>query len=49
MKMMTMIPTDLVINSLLSSVFNLFTNQKQESGFQQFVGLVARNIFIFCI
>ena len=38
----TIIPTDLVTNSLLSSLFFL-TNQKQESGFQQLGGLVTRN------
>ena len=38
----TIIPTDLVTNLLLSSLFFL-TNQKQESGFQQLGGLVTRN------
>ena len=29
--------------------FVLFTNQKQESGFQQVGGLVTRNISTFCL
>ena len=41
----TIIPTYLVTNLLLSPFFSFLTNQKQESGFQQVGGLVTRNIF----
>ena len=44
----TIIPTDLVTNLLLSS-FSFLTNQKQESGFQQVGDLVTRNISVFCL
>ena len=40
----TIIPTDLVTNSPLSSFLSFLTNQKQESDFQQVSGLVTRNI-----
>ena len=46
-KIVTMIPTDLVTNSLLSS-FCFLTNQKYKSRFQQVGGLVPRNISAFC-
>ena len=42
----TTIPTDLVTNSLLSSL-SFLTNQKQRSDFQQVGGLVMRNISVF--
>ena len=47
----TIIPTDLVTNLLLSSFcpFLQTKNQKQESGFQQVGGLVTRNISAFCL
>ena len=45
----TIIPTGFVTNLLLSSFCPLFTNQKQESGFQQVGGLVKRNISVFCL
>ena len=47
-KIVTMIPTDLVTNSLLSS-FCFLTNQKYKSRFQQVGGLVPRNISAFCL
>ena len=43
----TVIPTDIVSNSLLYYYFFFLANQKQESGFQQVGGLVTRNIFGF--
>ena len=43
---MTIIPTDLVTNSVLSFFLSFLTNQKQESGFQQVGGLVTRNISV---
>ena len=43
----TVIPTDLVTNSLLSSFFFFLTSQKQELGFQQVGGLVAKIISVF--
>ena len=43
----TIIPTDLVTNSHLSSFCLFFTNQKQESDFQQVGGLITRNISVF--
>ena len=42
----TIIPTDLVTNSLLSTFFSFLTNQNQEPGFQQVDGLVTRNISV---
>ena len=50
----TIIPTYLVINLLLSSFFHFLQQkqeqkQKQESGFQQVGGLVTRNISVFCL
>ena len=39
----TIIATDLVTNSILAFFLSFGTNQKQESGFQQFSGLVTRN------
>ena len=45
----TIIPTDLVTNSSLSSFFPFLKNQKQESGFQQDGSLVTRNIYFFCL
>ena len=45
----TIIPTDLVTNLLLSFFLSFLTNQKQESGFQQVGGLVTRNISVFCL
>ena len=44
----TIIPADLVKNSLLSSLFFL-VNEKQESGLLHVCGLVMRNIFVFCL
>ena len=44
----TIIPTYLVTNLLLSSFFSFLTNQKQESDFQQVGGLVTE-IFVFCL
>ena len=41
----TIIPTDLVTNSLWSAL----TYQKLESGFQQVGGLVRRVISVFCL
>ena len=38
----TIFPTDLITNSLLT-----FTNQKQESSFQEVVSLVTRDIYVF--
>ena len=43
----TIIPADLVTNSLLS--FFCSPNQKKESGFQQVGGLVTRNNSVFCL
>ena len=40
----TIIPTDLVTNWLLSSFLFLLTNQKQESGFQQVVLFNYRDV-----
>ena len=45
----TIIPTDLVTNSSLSSFFPFLKNQKQEPGFQQDGSLVTRNIYFFCL
>ena len=45
----TIIPTYLVTNLLLSPFFSFLTNQKQESGFQQVGGLVTKIIFVFCL
>ena len=45
----TVIPTNLVINSLLSFVLSYVTNQRQESGFPYVGGLVTRNISGFCL
>ena len=46
----TIIPTDLIINSLLSSFCPFLTNQKQESGLQQDGCLVTGNISsAFCL
>ena len=47
--MVTIIPTDLVTNSLLSSFSRVLQTEKQESGFQQVGGLVLRNISVFCL
>ena len=47
--MVTIIPTDLVTNSLLSSFSCVLQTEKQESGFQQVGGLVLRNISVFCL
>ena len=44
----TIIPTDLVTNFLLSSFLSFLTNQKQESVFQEVGGPVTRNISVFC-
>ena len=44
----TIILTDLVTNSLLSS-FCPFLQTKQKSSFQQVGGLVMRNISVFCL
>ena len=44
-----MIPEDLVTNSLLLYFFSFLTNQKQQLGFQQVVGLVTRIISVFCL
>ena len=46
---LTIIPTDLVTNSLWFLFLSFLTNQKQESGFQQVGGLVTRNISVFCL
>ena len=43
----TIVPTDLVTNLLVSSFFLFLTNQKQGSGFQQVGGLVTKNIYFF--
>ena len=45
----TIIPTDLVTNSLLSFFLSFLTNQKQESDFLQVGGLVTRTISVFCL
>ena len=46
----TVIPTNLVTNSLLSLVFPFVErNQKQESNFEQVGDLVTGNIFVFCL
>ena len=47
--MVTIIPTDLVTNSLLSSFSRVLQTEKQESVFQQVGGLVLRNISTFCL
>ena len=43
----TVIPTDLPRNLLLSSFFSFLADQKEESGFQQVGGIIARNILFF--
>ena len=43
----TIIPRDLITNLVFVLFLSFFANQKQESGFQQVVGLVMRNISIF--
>ena len=45
----TIIPTSLVRNSLLSLLLSFRRNQKQESNFQQVGGLVTRSISGFCL
>ena len=45
----TIIPTDLITNSLLSAICPFLTKEKQESGFQQVGGMVMRNISVFCL
>ena len=45
----TIIPADSVANLLLSFLFSIFTDQKQESDFQQVGGLVTRNISVFSL
>ena len=42
----TIFPTYLVTNFLLSSFLSFLTNQRQESGFKQVGGLVTRNISV---
>ena len=44
----TIIPTDLSTNSLLSLFLSFPRNQKQPK-FQQVSGLVTRNISVFCL
>ena len=46
---LTIIPTDLVANLLLSSFLSFLTNLRQWSGFQEVGGLVKRNISVFCL
>ena len=43
--MVTIIPTNLVTNSLSSLFLSFHKNKKQESNFQQVGGLVTRNSF----
>ena len=45
----TIIPADLVTNSLLSPFLSFCKIQKQESNFQQVVDLVTRNVSVFCL
>ena len=46
---LTIIPTDLVTNSLLSSFCPFLQTKKKESGFHQVGGLVTRNISAVCL
>ena len=43
----TIIPTNLITNSLLSLFLSFHRNQKEESNLQQVDGLVTRNSFAF--
>ena len=45
----TIIPSDLVTNLILSFFLFFLKSQKQESDFQQVGGLVTRNISVFCL
>ena len=45
---LTIIPTNLVTNSLLSFL-SFHRNQKQELNFWQVGGLVMKNSFAFCL
>ena len=47
--MVTIIPTDLVTNSLLSSFSRVLQTEKQESDFQQVGGLFWRNFSLLFI
>ena len=45
----TIIPTALVTNSLLSLLLYFWRKQKRESKLEQAVGLVTRNISVVCL
>ena len=46
--MVTVFPTNLVVNLLLSLFLSILRNEKLESDFQQVGGLVKKNISVFC-